>query len=39
MGPQGGAEMRTKQTSDIILFNINFFFFFFYLQALLNIFI
>lgn len=27
MGPQGGAEMRTKQTSDIILFNINFFFF------------
>lgn len=38
MGPQGGAEMRTKQTSDIILFNINFFFFF-YLQALLNMFI
>lgn len=37
MGPQGGAEMRTKQTSDIILFNINFFFF--YLQALLNMFI
>lgn len=35
MGPQGGAEMRTKQTSDIILFNINFF----YLQALLNMFI
>lgn len=27
MGPQGGAEMRTKQTSDIILFNINDFFF------------
>lgn len=26
MGPQGGAEMRTKQTSDIILFNINDFF-------------
>lgn len=37
MGPQGGAEMRTKQTSDIILFNIKFFFF--YLQALLNMFI
>lgn len=36
MGPQGGAEMRTKQTSDIILFNINFFF---NLQALLNMFI
>lgn len=36
MGPQGGAEMRTKQTSDIILFNINSFF---YLQALLNMFI
>lgn len=33
MGPQGGAEMRTKQTSD--MFNINFF----YLQALLNMFI
>lgn len=27
MGPQGGAEMRTKQTSDIILFNMNSFFF------------
>lgn len=26
MGPQGGAEMRTiNQTSDIILFNIDFF--------------
>lgn len=36
MGPQGGAEMRTKQTNDIILFNINYFF---YLQALLNMFI